>query len=467
MKKWVRKAISVALSGALLLGASGMAGATAADKDSSSNFTKPNTNQTTADGAAPDTSSFFLIKNYKYQGATTGVNSPGETFTYTISPYGVWNADGYVTSGTAAASTNKIPTLLNAAPTSGATDIGNSLTLNHVITANYATSAGATSEKMEVFLPTYPSVGDYWYKVQETIPSMPTAGVVYGTNSNTGSGTTNNGLNTNGYTATYYIHVQVTDNNGNQVRNVTMHKNAPTVSGSTGSASDQYNAEANTNYATGTKVNDIENTYYAGDLVIKKAVTGNAGELDRYFKVTVEFTKPTGTNVNSTISYTAIPFDNTYPDAPASSSTASAQTISSGAWDATSGKASATFWIRASDTSGVTFYNIPYGVNYSVTETLPSDYQSNTIEFTSSSNDSTASFNSISGLTTDANGTGTSQTAQGSITDANDEITITNNKDVAIDIGVITEDAPYVTLMAVCAAAAVLMVTRKKRIFED
>lgn len=459
MKKWVRKAISVALSGALLLGASGMAGATGAGRNSTSKFTDNSVSG--ANAAASDTDCFYLIKNYKYQGATTGVNSPGETFTYTISPYGVWNADGYVTSGITSASTNMIPTLLNAAPSQGAAvGKGNNLQLSHVITANYATLSGTATDKKQVFLPQYPSVGDYWYQVQETIGT--TAGVVYGTNSNTGGGTANSG-----YTATYYIHVQVTDDNGNRVRNVTMHKNAPTVSGSTGSASDQYNAEANTNYATGTKVNDIENTYYAGDLVIKKAVTGNAGELDRYFKVTVEFTKPTGTNVNSTISYTAIPFDNTYPDAPASSSTASAQTISSGAWDATSGKASATFWIRASDTSGVTFYNIPYGVNYSVTETLPSDYQSNTIEFTSSSNDSTASFNSISGLTTDANGTGTSQTAQGSITDANDEITITNNKDVAIDIGVITENAPYMSLMAVCAAAAVLMVARKKRIFED
>lgn len=94
------------------------------------------------------------------------------------------------------------------------------------------------------------------------------------------------------------------------------------------------------------------------------------------------------------------------------------------------------------------------------------------MEFTSSSADSTASFNGITGLTTDNKASNTSvqantEKASGSITDPTDEITITNTKTVAIDIGVITEDAPYMTLMAVCAAAAVLMVARKKRIFED
>ena len=100
-------------------------------------------------------------------------------------------------------------------------------------------------------------------------------------------------------------------------------------------------------------------------------------------------------------------------------------------------------------------------------EELPADdnYQNNLV-FTSK--DGVVKFNNQS-LATDSdvpNLSADDKTAKGSISDARDEITITNNKEVQIDIGVVIEDLPFIVLFAVSGAALVLLLARKRQASE-
>ena len=56
--------------------------------------------------------------------------------------------------------------------------------------------------------------------------------------------------------------------------------------------------------------------------------------------------------------------------------------------------------------------------------------------------------------------------ATGSISDPSNVVTITNEKNTTIDIGVITEDLPFVAMIALAGAALILLVARKKKASE-
>ena len=48
--------------------------------------------------------------------------------------------------------------------------------------------------------------------------------------------------------------------------------------------------------------------------------------------------------------------------------------------------------------------------------------------------------------------------ATGTITDAEDKLTITNNKESEIDVGVLLENAPFIALIVFVLAAAVILI---------
>lgn len=483
MKKIIRNFIALAFASAMTLtiGMTVYADDTPT-RDTESNFTK------SGDTANTGINEFYLIKDYDSINPTVdspNSNSPAETFTYTIKPYAVWNAGStYDDNGTA----TKIDTSNMPMPTwntSIATGIGANRTLTvtqsvDIGQAHYEETSNDTTnktdEKQTIKLPTYDTVGDYWYKVEETIGN--TTGVIYGTNSNTSA--INTALSNGGYDGTYYIHVQVTEKStttgtSELVRNVTMHQSAPDPD--TIDTNKKYNDSVDTYYTASNKVNAIENQYYAGELVIKKEVTGNAGDKDEYFPVTVVFTKPQGTIINSDITFNAVLKEgNTYTSTDCVikgnyyTGNPNKSTFKWSASDENEATATCTFYVK--DNTTVTFSNIPYGINYTISEELSdTDTYQNEIKFTSNSKDIANPTFDGQALTSDtdsvAMSSNDSKTAQGSISDEKDEVTITNQKDTTIDIGVLLSNKPFITMIGGVGIVMTVFLNRRKKTFED
>ena len=178
-------------------------------------------------------------------------------------------------------------------------------------------------------------------------------------------------------------------------------------------------------YAEGagqTKVDSFINTYSAGSLAVTKKVTGNLGDKDKAFNVTVTFKAPEGDTVQSTISYT-LPGER------------DPRTISGGWNDSTKVELS----LKHDET--VNFTNIPYGVTYTVDE---QDY------------------------TTEGNGKYDPAAYEFSddakkIDSTNDTVTITNNKNLGtIDTGVFMDSLPYVLLLVGACAGLVVFFARRR-----
>ena len=288
-------------------------------------------------------------------------------------------------------------------------------------------TVGDGSDSVTITLPDFNAadygIGDYWYRVEETAGT--TAGVAYDT-------------------TTYYLHLVVTDEDGTGgehvgVRYCVIHKtvaaggaNAVLVPGTTDVYVDLNDAS--------TKVLGFTNTYNAGELAVTKQVTGNMGDPDKLFKVTVTFTAPTGTTVMSPISYTGGFAD----EAGATALTEAAPGTIAPNWSAT-----ATAVVYLKDDATVTFTNIPEGVTYTVVEDDYSDdgYEAPVYEQTDPDTDDAAD---------DAG-------AAGSISDAKDAVTITNKKDVAVDVGVTLEDMPFVMIVAACTTALLLVILKRRK----
>lgn len=277
--------------------------------------------------------------------------------------------------------------------------------------AGAADTNAATNITATVNLPTYTAIGDYWYKVKETAGS--TAGVTYDRSD-------------------YYLHVQVihaAEDSDDLIRLVTFHETAPNADG--------------TPNATGDIKNDgIENSYSNGSLSVKKTVKGNMGDLTKEYEVTVTFAYASADDTNcpvkSEISYT----DGT------------AKSVSG--WAYTDGAWKTTVTLSLSHNETVKFTNIPYGMTYTVAETnYSSEGYTHRFAFT----------NADSADTVTAEGTDwDAAKATGTIADAEDELTVTNEKNTDIDVGVLLDNAPFIAvILFVSAAGIVLVITIRKR----
>lgn len=458
MNKYFKKGIALAIVGMMTFGM----GTTVFAETGGGTTTGTGLN--TSATSISDTSTITLQKDY-VNGSDSQENtkSPKETFTFTIDRYGLWNV-GENGNGQAKYSKDNMPTFSN----SSTTPPTNTFTIEASIGAAGTTSANKPSVQLPV--PTYEAVGDYWYKVTETDNN--TAGVIYGTNDRETENTTSaNGA----HKRVYYIHVQVIngESEGAYIRTVTLHKTAPDVARvNTNAAYETWysNNNKNTEGQNDKKVADIQNKYYAGSLNIKKTVTGNAGDKNELFQVTVTFKNESKANMNSDITYknfydvngnqTKVATPLGWTDTVGTSGTNETKTVS--------------FYVK--DGTTVMFDNIPYGVTYTVTETQPSD-DKYTHTFAHKKADVTVTFDGVSlaadGVTEES--TDTSNTAAkkwneakatGSISDDSDTITITNNKISVIDIGVMTSDAPYVALLLLIGIVVVVFI-RKKSIIEE
>lgn len=463
MNKYFKKGIALAIVGMMTFGM----GTTVFAGTGGGTTTSTGLNTSTTN--ISDTSAITLQKDYvNGSESQQHTNSPEETFTFTIERYGLWNV-GEDGKGKAKYNKDNMPTFSSGSTTSPTS------TFTIEASAGAAGTNPTTKPSVQLTVPTYDAVGDYWYKVTENDNN--TAGVIYGTNdSETEDTRSANGA----HKGVYYIHVQVTNGatKGEYIRTVTLHKTAPDVISVITNANYEtwYSKNnENTEGQNDKKVADIQNKYYAGSLNITKEVTGNAGDKNELFQVTVTFKNESKANMKSDITYKNF-YKADGTQTTAATSLSWTDTVGTSDTDITHTKETeeVTFYVK--DGTTVTFNNIPYGVTYEITEKWPSD-DKYTHTFEHENADDTVIFDNVS-LAADevtAESTDTSKTAAakwnaakatGSISDDSDTVTITNEKISVIDVGVVTSDAPYVALLLLIGIVVVVFI-RKKSIIEE
>lgn len=235
--------------------------------------------------------------------------------------------------------------------------------------------AGSTTKTKEIKidLPKYDSVGVYTYIIHEAVGNS--AGVTY-------------------YGDAILLRVTVIEQDG-KLRIAAVHTEDPE---STGEG----------------KKDDFDNLYSAGELEVHKDVEGIMGNKDKYFKFTVQLTGEEG---------------KTYQDSYA---------ITGGSYDANPDSIE----IRPGETTEATFYlkdddtihieNLPYGVEYKVSETPVADY-----------------------VTTE---TGT----EGEVDKAVEQANFTNTKGGTVDAGVVLDSAPYLFTLTGAAGVGLLLTLRRR-----
>ena len=235
-----------------------------------------------------------------------------------------------------------------------------------------AGSANKTRQ-IEIQLPKYDSVGVYTYIIHEVAGNS--AGVTY-------------------YGDAILLRVTVIEQDG-KLRIAAVHTEDPE---STGEG----------------KKDDFNNLYSAGELEVHKDVEGIMGNKDKYFEFRVQLTGEEG---------------KTYQDSYA---------ITGGSYDANPDSIK----IRPGETTEATFYlkdddtihieNLPYGVEYKVSETPVADY-----------------------VTTE---TGT----EGEVDEAVEQANFTNTKGGTVDAGVVLDSAPYLFTLTGAAGVGLLLTLRRR-----
>lgn len=235
--------------------------------------------------------------------------------------------------------------------------------------------AGSTTKTKEIKidLPEYDSVGVYTYIIHEAAGNS--AGVTY-------------------YGDAILLRVTVIEQDG-KLRIAAVHTEDPE---STGEG----------------KKDDFDNLYSAGELEVHKNVEGIMGNKDKYFEFTVQLTGEEGKTYQD--SYAII--GGSYDANPASIKIRPGETTE------------ATFYLKDDDT--IHIENLPYGVEYKVSETPVANY-----------------------VTTE---TGT----EGEVDEAVEQASFTNTKGGTVDAGVVLDSAPYLFTLTGAAGVGLLLTLRRR-----
>lgn len=295
---------------------------------------------------------------------------------------------------------------------------------------------------LEINIPAYSHPGVYWYKLTEIDGHI--AGVTPNDN-------------------TFYLKVTVWNDDdtlrigGVALRDKENDKTTTTVDGVT-----------TTTY--GEKIDIIEDTYTAGELLISKTVAGKMGDYDKEFTFKVTFTPkevtiPSATEggqpttINETVSSTITVKDaGTESGAkfngdeiiagPTDDDPEAKPTVIAGGW---SSAKSVTVTLKHNQ--AVLFENIPENVTYKVTEN-----EAGKGGYVTTIDGTTVT---ISGIADTANADNIKQ-AEGTIAKAKATAAFTNTKDITIDTGITLETLPYVLLMALAMMGLVVLKLRKR-----
>lgn len=235
--------------------------------------------------------------------------------------------------------------------------------------------AGSTTKTKEIKidLPEYDSVGVYTYIIHEAAGNS--AGVTY-------------------YGDAILLRVTVIEQDG-KLRIAAVHTEDPE---STGEG----------------KRDDFDNLYSAGELEVHKDVEGIMGNKEKYFEFTVQLTGEEGKTYQDSYAITG----GSYDANPASIEIKPGETTE------------ATFYLKDGDT--IHIENLPYGVEYKVSETPVADY-----------------------VTTE---TGTEGEVDGAVEQAN----FTNTKGGTVDAGVVLDSAPYLFTLTGAAGIGLLLTLRRR-----
>lgn len=235
--------------------------------------------------------------------------------------------------------------------------------------------AGSTTKTKEIKidLPEYESVGVYTYIIHEAAGNS--AGVTY-------------------YGDAILLRVTVIEQDG-KLRIAAVHTEDPE---STGEG----------------KKDDFDNLYSAGELEVHKDVEGIMGNKDKYFEFTVQLTGEEGKTYQDSYAITG----GSYGANPASIEIKPGETTE------------ATFYLKDDDT--IHIENLPYGVEYKVSEKPVADY-----------------------VTTE---TGT----EGEVDEAVEQANFTNTKGGTVDAGVVLDSAPYLFTLTGAAGVGLLLTLRRR-----
>lgn len=235
--------------------------------------------------------------------------------------------------------------------------------------------AGSTTKTKEIKidLPEYDSVGVYTYIIHEVAGNS--AGVTY-------------------YGDAILLRVTVIEQDG-KLRIAAVHTEDPE---STGEG----------------KKDDFDNLYSAGELEVHKDVEGIMGNKEKYFKFTVQLTGEEGKTYQDSYAITG----GSYNANPDSIEIKPGETTE------------ATFYLKDDDT--IHIENLPYGVEYKVSETPVADY-----------------------VTTE---TGT----EGEVNEAVEQANFTNTKGGTVDAGVVLDSAPYLFTLTGAAGVGLLLTLRRR-----
>lgn len=235
--------------------------------------------------------------------------------------------------------------------------------------------AGSTTKTKEIKidLPEYDSVGVYTYIIHEAAGNS--AGVTY-------------------YDDAILLRVTVIEQDG-KLRIAAVHTEDPE---STGEG----------------KKDDFDNLYSAGELEVHKDVEGIMGNKDKYFEFTVQLTGEEGKTYQDSYAITG----GSYDANPTSIKIKPGETTE------------ATFYLKDDDT--IHIENLPYGVEYKVSETPVADY-----------------------VTTE---TGT----EGEVDAAVEQANFTNTKGGTVDAGVVLDSAPYLFTLTGAAGVGLLLTLRRR-----
>lgn len=235
-----------------------------------------------------------------------------------------------------------------------------------------AGSANKTRQ-IEIQLPKYDSVGVYTYIIHEAAGNS--AGVTY-------------------YGDAILLRVTVIEQDG-KLRIAAVHTEDPE---STGEG----------------KKDDFDNVYSAGELEVHKDVEGIMGNKEKYFEFTVQLTGEEGKTYQDSYAITG----GSYGANPTSIEIKPGETTE------------ATFYLKDDDT--IHIKNLPYGVEYKVSETPVADY-----------------------VTTE---TGT----EGEVDAAVEQANFTNTKGGTVDAGVVLDSAPYLFTLTGAAGVGLLLTLRRR-----
>lgn len=235
-----------------------------------------------------------------------------------------------------------------------------------------AGSANKTRQ-IEIQLPKYDSVGVYTYIIHEAAGNS--AGVTY-------------------YGDAILLRVTVIEQDG-KLRIAAVHTEDPE---STGEG----------------KKDDFDNLYSAGELEVHKDVEGIMGNKEKYFEFRVQLTGEEGKTYQDSYAITG----GSYGANPTSIKIRPGETTE------------ATFYLKDDDT--IHIENLPYGVEYKVSETPVADY-----------------------VTTE---TGT----EGEVDGAVEQASFTNTKGGTVDAGVVLDSAPYLFTLTGAAGVGLLLTLRRR-----